>query len=362
MGNPVPSQIRSVDPYASYDSNVVNKLTRIVSDGENILLSPSPIDVSSISSTTVKAETGKAIMQDVLIEIQDIVVDLADIDFYIDSSGGIWNETGYYLIVLHYEYQKTSPPPESSIKVILPSQKATLYDPTKHLFLKCLTVTNPGSGNQIDALLDYDPDDPSIDRTNNIGGVNAGNFVSTDKDTTGIGASLYSVGSSSTDRFDEFWIKNLNVESITYTTPASPPGSAIYGTSVYGTGTYGDLAENYTCDPNIILDPGTLIDMSDGSFEVEKNEQELSMTIVGIVSTEPAYLLNSQLKDGVTVGLVGRIPAKVIGSVKKKDILVSAGNGCLRAATGPEEYIFKVGIALETNTEQSEKLILTFIK
>ena len=119
MGNPVPSQIRSVDPYSSYNSDVVNKLTRIISDGENILLSPSPIDVSLINTTTVKALEGKAIVQDVLIEIQDINVDLADADFYIDSSGGIWNETGYYLVVLHYEYQKTSPPPEASIKTFI---------------------------------------------------------------------------------------------------------------------------------------------------------------------------------------------------------------------------------------------------
>jgi len=362
MGNPVPSQIRSVDPYASYDSNVVNKLTRIVSNGENILLSPSPIDVSSISATTVKAEAGKAIMQDVLIEIQDIVVDLADIDFYIDSTGGIWNETGYYLLVLHYEYNKTSPPPESSVKVILPTQKASLYDPTKHLFLKCLEVNNPGSGNQIDDLLDYDPDDPGINRSDLIVGVNAGNFVSTDKDTTGIGSALYSVGSSEFDRFDEFWIKNLKVENITYINAPSPPGSAVYGTDVYGSGTYGDIAEYYLSDPNVSLEAGTVIEMSDGDFEVEQCDEELSPFVIGVISDDPAYILNSVLKDGSLVGLIGRIPTKIIGSVKRKDILVSAGNGCLRAATGPLEYALKVGISLENNSDENIKLVLCLIK
>jgi len=362
MGNPVPSQIRSVDPYASYDSNVVNQLTRIVSDGENILLSPSPIDVSLINTTTVKALAGKAIMQDVLIEIQDINIDPSDIDFYLDSSGGIWNETGYYLVVLHYEYQKTSPPPEAAIKIIMPSQKATLFDPTKHLFLKCLDVSNSGL-NEIDDVLDSDPDDPTLDRSELITGASAGNFVATDKDTTDLGGTLYSVGSGPYDRFDEIWCKTMNVEQIVYTPPVSPPGSAVYGTSTYGSGTYGDLAEYYLSDPNAPLETGTVIEMSNGEFEVEACGMELSPYIVGVISDDPAYILNSSMKDkGALVGLVGRIPTKIIGKVKRKDVLVSAGNGCLRAATSPLEYYAKVGLALEDNADENIKLVLCFIK
>jgi len=363
MGNPVPSQIRSVDPYASYDSNVVNKLTRIVSDGENILLSPSPIDVSLINATTIRALIGKAIMQDVLIETQlDLDVDLADIDFYVDSTGGFWNETGYYLVVLHYEYNKTSPPPEASVKIIMPSQKATLYDPTKHLFLKCLDVSNSGI-NEIDAVLDHDPDNPSVNRDDLISGVGGGNYVATDEDTTGLGASLYSVGSGAYDRFDEMWIKTLNVESIVYTPPTSPPGSGVYGTALYGSGTYGDLAEKYTCDPNKILEPGTVVEMAeDGNYEVERCDTELSPFAMGVISTEPAYILNSHLKDGALVGLVGRVPSKVIGPVKRKDIMVSAGNGCLRAATDPSEYYAKVGIALKSDSSTEVKLVDCLIK
>jgi hypothetical protein len=362
MGNPVPSQIRSVDPYASYDSNVVNQLTRIISDGENILLSPSPIDVSLINTTTVKALEGKAIMQDVLIEIQDHTVDLTDVDFYVDLSTGVWNEIGYYLVVLHYEYQKTSPPPEASVKIIKPSQKATVFDPNKHLFLKCLDVSNSGI-NEIDQVLDYDPDNPNINRDALITGANAGNFVATDRDTADLGASLYSVGSSGYDRFDKLWCKELNVESIVYTPPVSPPGSATYGTSVYGSGTYGDLAEKYTCNPAVILEPGTVIEMLvDEEFEVGICNDELSPFVMGVISADPAYILNSHLKNAALIGLVGRIPTKVIGPVKKKDILVSAGNGCLRAAMGPSEYGMKVGISLKTDLSESTKLIECFIK
>ena len=360
MGNPVPSQIRSVDPYASYDSNVVNHLTRMVSDGKNILLSPSPIDVSIISNTIVRALAGKAIVQDVLIEIQNIDVDLADIDFYINSTGGIWNEDGYYLIVLQYAYQKTSPPPEASIKIILPTQKnnPAINNPNTCLFLKCLDV----SGNVVNDVLDYDPDNPAVSRDSVISGVSSGNFVATDANTTGLGASLYNVGSGDTDRFNKIYVKELMVETVTYTPHTSPPGSAVYGTSVYDTGTYGDIAENYTCDPSIVLETGTVVEMSDGGFEVQRCDLELSPFIVGVISAEPAYILNSILKDNAQVGLLGRIPTKVIGPVKKKDIMVSAGNGCLRAATNPIEYGAKVGISLETNSSEDVKLIECFIK
>ncbi len=171
MGNPIPTQIRSVDPYSSYNSDVVNKLTRIISDGNNTLLMPSPISVEKTSDTVITVVSGKALMDDVLIEIQNINIDLTDSAFYVDSSGGVWNEMGYYYVVLHYEYQKISPPPEASILIILPSQRATIYDSSKHLFLSVLNVSAPGGIEQIDEVLNYDPDNPSIGRRTVGGGV-----------------------------------------------------------------------------------------------------------------------------------------------------------------------------------------------
>lgn len=342
MGNTIPSQVRSVDPYASYNSDVVNKLTRIISDGENILLAPSPIEVSFVNTTKVRADAGKAIMQDVLIEIQNHDIDLTDVDFYVDSSGGVWNETGYYLVVLHYEYQKTSPAPEASIKIILPSQKATLYNPAKHLFLKCLEVTG---SYQVDSLLDYDPDDPSVAR--DVVGASTGNFVATDSDTTGVGNTLYSIGSGPTDRFDEVWCQTLNAVTVNGTTTSSK---------------YADLAEKYTCDPNRSLEIGTVMKLSAGEYEIEVCEDELSPLAIGVISKAPGFIMNDGLRDSETIGLIGRLPVQVIGPVNKTDILVSAGEGRLRVAKNPTEYMFKIGIALETNLDEGVKLAECFIK
>jgi len=342
MGNPVPSQVRSVDPYASYNSDVVNKLTRIISDGENILLSPSPIDVSSINTTTVKAEAGKAIMQDVLIEIQDINIDLTDEDFYIDSSGGLLNEAGYYLVVLYYEYQKTSPAPEASVKIIKASQKATLYNPAKHLFLKCLDING---SYEINDLLNNDPDDPS--RARNVVGASSGNFVATDSNTTGLGNSLYNVGSGTTDRFNEFWCTTLNATTVNGSVTSAK---------------YADLAEKYSCDPNKSLEIGSVMKMSVGNYEIELCNDDMSPIVVGVVSKSPGFIMNNDLDNSESIALVGRVPVKVIGPVIKTDVLVSAGNGCLRVAKNPAEYMYKVGISLETNLDEGIKLAECFIK
>ncbi|MCK5613728.1 hypothetical protein KAR91_68320, partial [Candidatus Pacearchaeota archaeon] len=165
MGNPVPTQLRSIDPFASYNSNIASRLTRIVTDGKDCVLFPSPIDASLVNTTTVRATTGKCVKDDILIEIQDIDVIMTDPDFYADSGGGVWNETGYHYLVLDYQYTKVKPAPLASVKIIMPSQRVSLFKATSnYLFLKCLNITDPGGGKEVTELLDFDPEDPTISR------------------------------------------------------------------------------------------------------------------------------------------------------------------------------------------------------
>lgn len=107
---------------------------------------------------------------------------------------------------------------------------------------------------------------------------------------------------------------------------------------------YADLAENYVADKD--YDVGTVLEIG-GSFEVTVAKEE-STSIAGIVSAAPAYLMNSACKGNnvATVALIGRVPCKVLGPIKKGDLLVSAGNG--RAKTGIEPRLGSViGKALE---------------
>jgi len=165
MSNPIPTQVRAIDPYASYNSNIANRLTRVVTNGEDCLIYPNPIDVESLSTTTVTVTGGKCVKDDVLIETQDLVVDFTDSTSYIFISGSPFQEAGYYYIVMSYIYAKVQPPNEASVALIHPSQRGTLYNPSEQIFLKCAEISEPSPGTfQIDALHDFDPSNPSIGR------------------------------------------------------------------------------------------------------------------------------------------------------------------------------------------------------
>jgi hypothetical protein len=92
------------------------------------------------------------------------------------------------------------------------------------------------------------------------------------------------------------------------------------------TAAYADLAEMYVADAT--YEPGTVLDFG-GAEEVTVSSNVRSKRVAGVVSTQPAYLMNSQAKGEfvVAVALTGRVPCKVRGPVAKGDLLVSAGEG-----------------------------------
>ena len=109
----------------------------------------------------------------------------------------------------------------------------------------------------------------------------------------------------------------------------------IYANTFNGTATsaqYADLAENYQADKNYA--PGTVVEFG-GSAEVQAVSKENSPAIAGVVSTEPAHLMNAGLEgDGVVaVALRGRVPCKVYGPVRKGDVLIASSKpGLAKAA------------------------------
>jgi len=103
--------------------------------------------------------------------------------------------------------------------------------------------------------------------------------------------------------------------------------SAWYGT-LYGISTqakYADLAENYEADSAYPY--GTVL-MFGGAQEVTVATAE-TKAVAGVVSQNPAHLMNGQLTGAnvVPLALTGRVPCNVIGPIKKGDLLVSAGFG-----------------------------------
>jgi hypothetical protein len=112
--------------------------------------------------------------------------------------------------------------------------------------------------------------------------------------------------------------------------------SIVYAATFSGTSTtakYADLAELYSADAE--YPPGTVVDFG-GEFEVTVAEPN-SPKIAGVVSTNPAHLMNSTLEatHTVAIALTGRVPTLVIGPVRKGAMMVSAGNGHAQACATP---------------------------
>jgi hypothetical protein len=86
--------------------------------------------------------------------------------------------------------------------------------------------------------------------------------------------------------------------------------------------TYADLAEFYEGDQD--YEPGTVL-VFGGDKEVTTTDTINDTRLAGVVSTDPAYMMNSeQTGIKVCIALAGRVPCKVVGRVKKGDMLTTS--------------------------------------
>ena len=100
----------------------------------------------------------------------------------------------------------------------------------------------------------------------------------------------------------------------------------VYGDIFSGTATtakYADLAENYLGDADYA--PGTVL-VFGGDAEVTTTGVKGDHRVAGVVTTDPAHLMNSALEGDHVIGIAlqGRVPCKVLGTVKKGDMLVTS--------------------------------------
>ena len=119
---------------------------------------------------------------------------------------------------------------------------------------------------------------------------------------------------------------------------------------------YADLAEMYSADAS--YDPGTVLVIG-GDAEVTVTDEPGSYQAVGVVSTDPAYLMNKDA-NGVAVALRGRVPCKVLGNVNKGDVLITSNlPGHAMVAADPKSLspLQIIGRALETKTEAAPGVI-----
>ena len=87
---------------------------------------------------------------------------------------------------------------------------------------------------------------------------------------------------------------------------------------------YADLAERYEADS--VYDEGTVVVIG-GLKEITISTEHASTAVAGVVSKNPAYLMNSEAGTDEThpaIALKGRIPCKIYGPVKKGELLVTS--------------------------------------
>lgn len=121
---------------------------------------------------------------------------------------------------------------------------------------------------------------------------------------------------------------------------------------------YADVAERFAADE--VYAPGTVVELG-GLKEITKARDPLTEKVFGVISTRAAYLMNSAAGDDAThppIAMTGRVPVRVIGSIRKGDRLVSAGDGIARAAQLGEATSFNViGRALVDKLDGAEGTI-----
>ena len=125
--------------------------------------------------------------------------------------------------------------------------------------------------------------------------------------------------------------------------------ATVYATTFDGTATaaqYADLAENYLGDNT--YEPGTVL-MFGGYNEVTVCKGEMNTKIAGVVSTNPAHLMNSEMPGEfvVAVALQGRVPCKVVGKISKGDMIVSSDIDGVGIASDDPKLGAVIGKALQ---------------
>ena len=153
--------------------------------------------------------------------------------------------------------------------------------------------------------------------------------------TTGVTTPLLTTGAAST-------------EGTVIGTWSLGPGSSFQSTAA-------DLAEYYEGDQN--YKPGTVV-VFGGSYEVTLTSIFGDTRVAGVVSTEPAYVMNHNCPGNkVCVALQGRVPVNVLGKVNKGDLLVTSARPGYAIVNNDPKVGTVIGKALQTKVSSNEGVI-----
>jgi hypothetical protein len=166
----------------------------------------------------------------------------------------------------------------------------------------------------------------------------SGTLKSTLFTTGGSAATGQVIGNWSVQASSTWDVTLATLKSLTLTTGGDTTAGTIQGNwSLVGASklqaTYADLAEYYEGDQE--YEPGTVL-VFGGDKEVTTTTVINDTRSAGVVTTNPAYVMNSeQTGVRVCIALAGRVPVKVVGRVKKGDMLTTSATPgyAVRAST-----------------------------
>ena len=202
---------------------------------------------------------------------------------------------------------------------------------------------------------------PGYDNLTAYTGTNVTNIGSTTHGFGTVYATTFSGSATSSQTLDVGGTARSSSTSATANTIAARNSSGdLYANVFHGIATqaqYADLAEKYTADKD--YEPGTVL-VFGGEAEVTECKIFCDPRLAGVVSTDPAHLMNSDI-DGVAIALKGRIPCKVEGPVKKGDLLVTgptAGTAtALQKDSAKPDPWSVIGKSLEDSDEAGIRLV-----
>jgi hypothetical protein len=137
--------------------------------------------------------------------------------------------------------------------------------------------------------------------------------------------------------------------------PSTNAVQASIFTGLASSAQYADMAEIYASDKD--YEAGTVVKLG-GSAEITQTESHADTDVFGVISTDPAYLMNSGA-EGLPVAMAGRCPVRVIGKINKGERLVSSDVPGVAWALGEDDYDTRaiVGRALQDKDDGDAGII-----
>jgi len=172
------------------------------------------------------------------------------------------------------------------------------------------TITSVGTLTGLDVTGNIDAGNVSV--TNDVSATTLGGTLTTaaQPNITSVGT-LSSLAISGTN---DLTVRTITTGANTTTGTIEGDWSLTAGSKLNAT--YADLAECYTADDS--YEPGTVV-VFGGEAEVTAQDIADNKAVAGVVSTNPAYLMNSECEGEhvVQLALIGRVPCKLLDPLIK---------------------------------------------